>query len=159
MFQLIGRWGVLARDVLHEDGAAQDYLRVQADLASIDKGGSSWNPGSLQSKPRSALAGSYGHPVHPILVTVPIGAWVCSLVFDVISYFSAEPRAWSVGAMWLTPLRCGGCRIRRDLGRYRLPEPAARHQRLQHWTAPRGAQLDCVGDLHRRLHLALHHAG
>ena len=59
--------------------------------------------GHLQSKqPRSALAGSYGHPVHPILVTVPIGAWVCSLVFDVISYFSAEPRVWSVGAMWLT---------------------------------------------------------
>src|ERR687897_1068642 len=59
--------------------------------------------GQLQSKqPRSALAGSYGHPVHPILVTVPIGAWVCSLVFDVISYFSAEPRIWSVGAMWLT---------------------------------------------------------
>jgi uncharacterized membrane protein len=58
--------------------------------------------GQLQSKqPRSALAGSYGHPVHPILVTVPIGAWVCSLVFDFISYGSADPRIWSVGAMWL----------------------------------------------------------
>ncbi|HWH99847.1 MAG TPA: DUF2231 domain-containing protein [Propionibacteriaceae bacterium] len=58
--------------------------------------------GQQQSKqPRSALAGSYGHPVHPILVTVPIGAWVCSLVFDLISYGSAEPRTWSVGAMWL----------------------------------------------------------
>ena len=33
--------------------------------------------GHLQSKqPRSALAGSYGHPIHPILVTLPIGAWV-----------------------------------------------------------------------------------
>ena len=58
--------------------------------------------GQLQSKqPRSALAGSYGHPVHPLLVTVPIGAWVCSLVFDLVSYGSAEPRTWSVGAMWL----------------------------------------------------------
>jgi uncharacterized membrane protein len=58
--------------------------------------------GQLQSKqPRSALAGSYGHPVHPILVAVPIGAWVCSLVFDLISYGSSEPRTWSVGAMWL----------------------------------------------------------
>ena len=58
--------------------------------------------GHLQSKqPRSALAGSYGHPVHPILVTVPIGAWVCSLVFDFISYGSGDPRIWSVGAMWL----------------------------------------------------------
>jgi uncharacterized membrane protein len=39
--------------------------------------------GQLQSKqPRSALAGSYGHPVHPILVTLPIGAWLCSFIFD-----------------------------------------------------------------------------
>src|SRR5215213_9840662 len=30
-----------------------------------------------------ALAGPYGHPFHPILVTVPIGAWVASLVFDI----------------------------------------------------------------------------
>ena len=58
--------------------------------------------GQLQTKqPRSALAGSYGHPVHPILVTVPIGAWVCSLVFDLLSYGSGDPRTWSVGAMWL----------------------------------------------------------
>lgn len=58
--------------------------------------------GQLQSKqPRSALAGSYGHPVHPILVTLPIGAWVCSFIFDLVSYGSSEPRSWSVGAMWL----------------------------------------------------------
>jgi len=39
--------------------------------------------GHLQSKqPRSVLSGSYGHPVHPILVTLPIGAWVCSFIFD-----------------------------------------------------------------------------
>jgi len=58
--------------------------------------------GQLQSKrPRSALAGSYGHPVHPILVTLPIGAWVCSIIFDLVSYGSSEPRIWSVGSMWL----------------------------------------------------------
>lgn len=58
--------------------------------------------GHLQSKkPRSALAGSYGHPIHPILVTLPIGAWVIALVFDLISYASSEPRIWSHGAMWL----------------------------------------------------------
>jgi len=28
----------------------------------------------------SRLAGPYGHPLHPILVTVPIGAWVASFV-------------------------------------------------------------------------------
>ena len=58
--------------------------------------------GHLQSKqPRSALAGSYGHPIHPVLVTLPIGAWTFALVFDLISYASAEPRIWSHGAMWL----------------------------------------------------------
>ena len=58
--------------------------------------------GHLQSKkPRSPLAGTYGHPVHPILITVPIGAWLCSVVFDFVSYGSSEPGIWSVGAMWL----------------------------------------------------------
>ena len=58
--------------------------------------------GHLQSKqPRTALAGSYGHPVHPILVTLPIGAWFCSFVFDLVSYGSSEPQIWSVGSMWL----------------------------------------------------------
>ena len=50
------------------------------------------------------MAGSYGHPVHPILVTLPIGGWVFSLVFDFVSYVSSEPRIWSVGAMWLVLL-------------------------------------------------------
>lgn len=27
-------------------------------------------------------AGRNGHPFHPLLVTVPIGAWVASVVFD-----------------------------------------------------------------------------
>jgi uncharacterized membrane protein len=34
-------------------------------------------------QPASPVAGPYGHPFHPILVTIPIGAWVCSLVFDI----------------------------------------------------------------------------
>jgi uncharacterized membrane protein len=34
-------------------------------------------------QPLTVAAGPYGHPFHPILVTVPIGAWVCSLVFDI----------------------------------------------------------------------------
>lgn len=47
------------------------------------------------------LAGPYGHPFHPILVTVPIGAWVSSLVFDVASRFADDPDFLSRGAMWL----------------------------------------------------------
>ncbi len=36
-------------------------------------------------EPLTPLAGPYGHPFHPMLVTVPIGAWVCALVFDIVT--------------------------------------------------------------------------
>lgn len=39
----------------------------------------------------AVLAGPYGHPFHPILVTIPIGAWVSSLVFDIASRIVATP--------------------------------------------------------------------
>ncbi|ETK36405.1 DUF2231 domain-containing protein [Microbispora sp. ATCC PTA-5024] len=48
-----------------------------------------------------ALAGPYGHPFHPILVTVPIGAWVASLVFDVASRFVSDPGFLARGSTWL----------------------------------------------------------
>jgi uncharacterized membrane protein len=49
----------------------------------------------------AVLAGPYGHPFHPILVTVPIGAWAASLVFDVASHLLHEPGALVVGSAWL----------------------------------------------------------
>ncbi len=49
----------------------------------------------------AALAGPYGHPFHPILVTVPIGAWVAALVFDIGSQIIGEPHVLAVGALWL----------------------------------------------------------
>lgn len=53
-------------------------------------------------RPVSAvLAGPYGHPFHPILVTVPIGAWVSSLVFDLGSRFVDEPAFLTQGTVWL----------------------------------------------------------
>lgn len=52
-------------------------------------------------QPVSALlAGPYGHPFHPILVTIPIGAWVSSLVFDVASRIHADA-ALVDGSRWL----------------------------------------------------------
>jgi uncharacterized membrane protein len=56
---------------------------------------------SEAKRPRSPLAGPYGHPFHPIAVTVPIGAWVCSLVFDVIAQVSDEAEVFAEGAYWL----------------------------------------------------------
>jgi uncharacterized membrane protein len=49
----------------------------------------------------SVLAGPYGHPYHPMLVTVPIGAWVISLGFDVASHLSSKPGFLARGSEWL----------------------------------------------------------
>ncbi|MFL6161337.1 MAG: DUF2231 domain-containing protein [Jatrophihabitantaceae bacterium] len=49
----------------------------------------------------AALAGPYGHPFHPILVTVPIGAWVSSLVFDIASQVVDHPGFLNQGSEWL----------------------------------------------------------
>ncbi|MEU1707571.1 DUF2231 domain-containing protein [Streptomyces sp. NPDC005706] len=52
----------------------------------------------------AVLAGPYGHPFHPMMVTVPIGAWAGSLVFDIASHGVADPQFLSRGAMWLIAL-------------------------------------------------------
>lgn len=53
-------------------------------------------------EPVTVLAGPYGHPFHPILVTVPIGAWVASLVFDIGSLIArADAPALATGSRWL----------------------------------------------------------
>ncbi|HET6949757.1 MAG TPA: DUF2231 domain-containing protein [Acidimicrobiales bacterium] len=52
-------------------------------------------------RPVTIVAGPYGHPFHPILVTVPIGAWVVSIVFDLASRWSGEPEVFVKGSFWL----------------------------------------------------------
>lgn len=56
----------------------------------------------MAKRPISAvLAGPYGHPFHPILVTVPIGAWVASLTFDIASQVAPRPGFLTQGSEWL----------------------------------------------------------
>jgi uncharacterized membrane protein len=55
-------------------------------------------------RPVSVLAGGYGHPLHPALVAVPIGAWVASFVFDVASHLAGDGRALAEGSRWLIGL-------------------------------------------------------
>ena len=38
------------------------------------------------SRPFGRLSGAYGRPVHPLLAMVAIGAWACSVVFDLIAF-------------------------------------------------------------------------
>ncbi|MFI7063777.1 DUF2231 domain-containing protein [Kribbella sp. NPDC050124] len=53
-------------------------------------------------RPTSKLAGPYGHPFHPVLVAVPIGAWVASVVFDLVALISTdEASGFAEGAYWL----------------------------------------------------------
>lgn len=60
-------------------------------------------PSSAPAKrPRNILAGPYGHPFHPVLVTLPIGSWVSSLVFDIASkVHSQREGSLTYGAQWL----------------------------------------------------------
>jgi len=64
----------------------------------------------------SALAGPYGHPFHPILVTVPIGAWVSSLVFDIGSHIVSDPGFLARGAYWLIAIGVIGAVIAAGVG-------------------------------------------
>ncbi len=59
----------------------------------------------------SPLAGPYGHPFHPVLVSVPIGAWVASLVFDVASHFATKPAVLAAGSEWLIAIGLVGAII------------------------------------------------
>jgi uncharacterized membrane protein len=52
-------------------------------------------------RPMTILAGRYGHPLHPMLVTVPIGAWIASLVFDVASRTVTRSDFLAQGSEWL----------------------------------------------------------
>lgn len=41
-----------------------------------------------------------GHPIHPMLVTIPIGLWIFSLVADLVALRSADPQTWAVVALY-----------------------------------------------------------
>jgi uncharacterized membrane protein len=58
-------------------------------------------PAQQAKHPVTVLAGPYGHPFHPMLVTVPIGAWVASLVFDIGSRIVSRPGFLGQGSEWL----------------------------------------------------------
>lgn len=60
-------------------------------------------PSSMQraKHPRSLVSGPYGHPVHPMLVTIPIGAWTSSLVLDLAATLGDRPAAFATASTWL----------------------------------------------------------
>ncbi|SFQ03907.1 Uncharacterized membrane protein [Amycolatopsis arida] len=89
----------------------------------------------------AALAGPYGHPFHPILVTVPIGAWVSSLVFDIGSHVVADPGFLARGSVWLIAIGVVGALAAAAVGALDL------------LAIPRGTRAFRTGLLHMSLNL------
>ena len=58
--------------------------------------------------PVTQLAGWYGHPLHPALVSIPIGAWVASVAFDVASHLTSDTAFLVPGATWLLVIGLAG---------------------------------------------------
>lgn len=52
-------------------------------------------------RPTTVAAGPYGHPLHPLFVTVPIGAWIMSFAFDLASQWAGEEAVFTKAAFWL----------------------------------------------------------
>jgi uncharacterized membrane protein len=55
-------------------------------------------------QPTTVLAGPYGHPLHPAVVAVPIGAWVASVLLDLGSRVLDDAATASHAAWWLLGL-------------------------------------------------------
>lgn len=95
-------------------------------------------------EPASALlAGPYGHPFHPILVTVPIGAWVSSLVLDVGSHVVDDPAPLAIGARWLIAIGVLGALAAALVGF------------LDFFTIPSGTPAHRLALIHMALNLAI----
>ena len=47
-----------------------------------------------------STANTMGHPMHPILITLPIGLFVATFLFDII-FWQTENTAFATGALWL----------------------------------------------------------
>jgi uncharacterized membrane protein len=100
----------------------------------------STNPQAKQ--PKSALAGPYGHPFHPVLVTVPIGSWVAALVFDIVALASDDKGStFAEGAYWLIGIGIVGAVV------------AAVFGLLDLLTIPRGTRAFTTGITHMTLNL------
>ncbi|SDC52934.1 Uncharacterized membrane protein [Microbacterium enclense] len=75
---------------------------------SAPRSGASFPAMRAAKVPRAIVAGPYGHPFHPVAVTIPIGAWSSSLVFDLLGLAADDPRAFATGSRWLIAIGLGG---------------------------------------------------
>ena len=100
-------------------------------------------PMEQAKRPVTALAGWYGHPLHPALVAVPIGAWIASLVFDIGSHLVHEPGFLTQGSRWLIGLGVVGAVL------------AALFGFLGLFAIPTGTTVFRIGLVHMTINLAV----
>lgn len=99
---------------------------------------------SSANRPVSVLAGPYGHPFHPLLVTVPIGAWVASVVFDIVSMVKDDDVAiFAGGAYWLIAIGVLGALV------------AALFGLMDLFAIPRGTKAFTTGLTHMAFNLSV----
>ena len=67
-------------------------------------------------RPANPLAGPYGHPFHAIAVTVPIGAWLASIVFDTVGLITGDDDVFAAGARVLIVIGLVGALAASALG-------------------------------------------
>jgi uncharacterized membrane protein len=94
-------------------------------------------------QPLTGLAGPYGHPLHPALVALPIGAWLASFVFDIASRVVDEPAAAAQGARWLIAIGVLGALLAACVGALDL------------FAIPTGTRAHRVALVHAGLNLAV----
>ncbi|MDP8971504.1 MAG: DUF2231 domain-containing protein [Actinomycetota bacterium] len=104
---------------------------------------STTQPHRRAKRPVTVAAGPYGHPVHPLLVTVPIGAWVASLVFDLASRWAGEPEVFVKASFWLIGVGIVGALV------------AALFGVLDLLAIPRGTKPFVTGLVHMALNLTV----
>jgi uncharacterized membrane protein len=105
--------------------------------------GGSVRPFEQAKHPVTALAGRYGHPLHPALVAVPIGAWVTSFVFDIASHLDSDPGFLAHGSRWLIAVGVVGALAAAMLGFLDL------------FAIPSGTRVFRIGLVHMSINLAV----
>ncbi len=85
-------------------------------IAGRERTGASFPAMRAAKRPRSIIAGPYGHPFHPIAVTIPIGAWTSSLVFDLLGLAADDPAAFAAGSRMLIAIGVVGAVVASVLG-------------------------------------------
>lgn len=94
-------------------------------------------------RPRTVLAGPYGHPFHPVFVTIPIGAWVASVIFDIVAMLTDTGAVFAEGAYWLIVIGVLGALL------------AAVFGLMDFLTIPRGTRAFRTGLTHMVLNLVV----